>query len=165
MRRFLLLSISVTLIVTLPPSYTLSGIFQYVDDNGVSNYTNVFSRIEEKYRDNLIITEEIKINGMDGGGQFLSGLNPAENKTRNVERIKPDNIVDANKKALRKVLEDKYAILLSEKASLDTNKSYQKRKFKRKYKHRPHIVEMSKRETQLDAMLNEVENQLLNCNC
>ena len=50
-----------------------------------------------------------------------------------------------------------YNRLLEEKKKLDNNKSFQKRRMKRKYKHRPYIKELIKKEQQIINRLEEIE--------
>ncbi len=54
-------------------------------------------------------------------------------------------------------LKAEYNRLLEEKKELDNNKSFQKRRIKRKYKNRPHIKEMIEQEQQIIKRLKEIE--------
>ncbi len=60
-------------------------------------------------------------------------------------------------------LAQEYRILLDEKRGFETNKSYQKRKIKRKYKHRPYIKELIEKEKKLDAQLEAIKIRLDLC--
>jgi hypothetical protein len=54
-------------------------------------------------------------------------------------------------------LKTEYNRLLEEKKELDNNKSFQKRRMKRKYKNRPYIKEMIEQEEQIIKRLEEIE--------
>lgn len=54
-------------------------------------------------------------------------------------------------------LKAEYSRLLEEKKELDNNKSFQKRRMKRKYKNRPYIKEMIEQEEQIIKRLEEIE--------
>jgi len=54
-------------------------------------------------------------------------------------------------------LKTEYNKLLEEKKELDNNKSFQKRRMKRKYKNRPYIKEMIEKEEQIIKRLEELE--------
>ncbi len=54
-------------------------------------------------------------------------------------------------------LKAEYNRLLEEKKELDNNKSFQKRRIKRKYKNRPHIKEMIEQEQQIIKRLKKIE--------
>ena len=55
-------------------------------------------------------------------------------------------------------LEIRYRKLLEQKAALLNNKSYQKRKIKRKYKHRPHIQRLKAEEERVEGELEAIES-------
>lgn len=54
-------------------------------------------------------------------------------------------------------LEEEYNRLLEEKKILDSNKSFQKRRKKRKYKNRPYIKELVEKEEKIIKRLKEIE--------
>ena len=60
-------------------------------------------------------------------------------------------------------LEKEYAALLERKQALDNNKSFQKRRKKRKYKHRPHIKKLVEEEKRIVEMLEMTRKRLDAC--
>jgi len=82
----------------------------------------------------------------------------AEN--RNAGNIDP--IIKAKEESLYFVqlsdeLEGEYKALLEEKMKLENDKSFQKRKIKRKYQNRPYIKELIKKEQRINERLEEIE--------
>ena len=53
--------------------------------------------------------------------------------------------------------EEEYKALLEEKKQLENDKSFQKRKKKRKYKNRPYMQELIKKEQRINERLEELE--------
>lgn len=65
-------------------------------------------------------------------------------------------------KPCKKLAED-YRLLLGEKRDFEENKSYQKRKIKRKYKHRPYMRKLIEGERAVDEKLILIRRQIDKC--
>ena len=73
-----------------------------------------------------------------------------------------DPIIKAKEESLYFVqlsneMEEEYKTLLEEKKKLENDKSFQKRKIKRKYQNRPYIKELIEKEQRLNERLEEIE--------
>ena len=60
-------------------------------------------------------------------------------------------------------LAEEYAVLVEKKRELDNNKSFQKRRKKRKYKHRPHIKKLVEEEKRIEELLEVTRKRLKAC--
>lgn len=142
-------------------------IYQYKDDKGVSHYTDEFSRVPVDKQTDVEVIPEIPYDS----SQDVRVLPYDDMQTRRlideVERRRRQAIRIEVLKQRKEELEKEYQELLAEKSSLDNNKSFQKRRMKKKYKHRSYIRELIKKEqrindrsAELEAELKEIESQL-----
>ena len=124
-------------------------IYRYVDDNGQVNFTDDLSIVPERKRAKVTEQEEIP----------STYRPPAITRSTGSVTVTPSP--QSNEKLQKKQqLEAEYQELLKEKEALDNNKSFQKRRKKRKYKHRPHIKELVEKEQQVIQRLAILEQEL-----
>lgn len=131
-------------------------IYRYVDDKGQVYFTNDLSTVPADKLDGVTVHEE-----------YISTAvppSPAKPQPRVYEpAARLPSQIQAERRARLKEkekLESEYNALIKEKEALDNDKSFQKRRKKRKYKHRPYIQDLIKKEKYLNQRLAELENEL-----
>jgi hypothetical protein len=127
-------------------------IYQYVDKNGKVTFTNDLSTIPADKISEALQYNEIQHDDSIPPAKlpyFDPPPLPSENKAYQKEALEK-----------KKALEKEYSALLKEKQALDNNKSFQKRRTKRKYQNRPYIEELVKKESQIIKRLAELEGKL-----
>lgn len=131
-------------------------IYQYEDDNGQVRYTNDVSSIPSDKLDQVIKIDETKSEQPASTPVYTGPIYPLNNLGPSAEE-RAKQREQAKRKAQ---LEAEYERLLAEKEALDNDKSFQKRRYKRKYQNRPYIQELVKREAWLIQRLADLERQL-----
>ena len=121
-------------------------IYKYVDKNGMVTFTNDLSTIPADKISEALQYDEIQHDDSIPPVKLPSSVSPP--------------LPSADKAYQKEALEKEYNALLKEKQALDNNKSFQTRRKKRKYKHRPYILELVKREKQIVKRLAELEGTL-----
>ncbi len=127
-------------------------IYKYVDKNGMETFTNDLSTIPADKISEALQYNEIQHDDSIPPAKlpsFDSPPLPSENKAYQKEALEK-----------KKALEKEYSALLKEKQVLDDNKSFQTRRKKSKYKHRPYILELVKKEKHIIRRLAELEVEL-----
>jgi hypothetical protein len=127
-------------------------IYKYVDKNGMVAFTNDLSTIPADKISEALQYDEIQHDDSIPPVKLPSSVSPplpSANKAYQKEALKK-----------KKALEKEYSALLKEKQALDNNKSFQKRRTKRKYQNRPYIEELVKKEMQIIKRLAELEGEL-----
>ena len=127
-------------------------IYKYVDKNGMVTFTNDLSTIPADKISEALQYDEIQHDDSIPPVKLPSAVSPplpSADKAYQKEALEK-----------KKALEKEYSALLKEKQALDNNISFQKRRKKRKYQHRPHIVELVKKEEQIVKRLAELEETL-----
>ena len=124
-------------------------IYQYVDKNGMVTFTNDLSTIPEDKISEALQYDEIQHDDSIPPVKLPSSVSPplpSANKDYQKEFLEK-----------KKALEKEYSALLKEKQALDNNKSFQTRRKKSKYRKRPYILELVKKERQIIKRLAELE--------
>jgi len=124
-------------------------IYQYIDDKGYTCFTNDLYMVPENKRPAAIEHKENPIN------------HTSPNINRTAERasvIQPQLPLATNPE--KKELKIEYKELVYEKEFLDNNRSFQKRRIKRKYKRRPHITKLLRKEQQIIERLAQIIDRL-----
>ncbi|MDA3916568.1 MAG: DUF4124 domain-containing protein [Deltaproteobacteria bacterium] len=134
------------MIALIWPAGVSAKIYQYVDKNGMVTFTNDFSTIPADKMSEALQYDEI---------QHDDSIPPVKSPSS----VSPP-LPSANKAYQKEALEKEYSALLKEKQALDNNKSFQKRREKRKYQNRPYIEELVKQEKQIIKRLAELEGKL-----
>ena len=150
MNRFLLL---IVLIWLVWPQCIPAKIYRYVDSDGYQRFTNDFSMIPaDKRHEATVVHEEI---------QTDDSIPPARQPEPSF-RPRPAGSESPKKQHLekREALQEEYDTLLKAKEVLDNNRSFQKRKQKRRYKHRPHIKALVEQEAQIIQRMEEIQEAL-----
>lgn len=144
--------IIIFMIALIWPAGVSAKIYQYVDKNGRVTFTNDFSTIPTDKISEALQYDEIQHDDSIPPVKLPSSVStplPPANKAYQKEALEK-----------KKALEKEYSALLKEKQALDNNKSFQTRRKKRKYKHRPYILELVKKEGQIVKRLAELEETL-----
>lgn len=124
-------------------------IYRYVDDNGQVTFTNDLSSVPESKRAKVTEQEEIQ-------GAYHPPATTIPTRGYTVTPTYQNN----EKIQQKQQLEAKYQELLKEKEALDNNKSFQKRRKKRKYQNRPYIKELVEKEHHIIQSLAKLELEL-----
>jgi len=132
-------------------------IYQYTDDNGQVHYTNEESSIPADKLDQVTATEETESGPAAPAPKYDGPIYPIIEHAQAVEEERAKEKEKARQKA---ELESEYEALLKEKEALDNDKSFQKRRYKRKYQNRPYITELVAKEAELNQRLAELEEEL-----
>lgn len=130
-------------------------IYKFTDDSGQVQYTNVLSSVPADKLKDITELEEYESDVPERSYPSSEPTSPSPNQ---VDSDKEALIV--KKREQRKKIETEYNTLLKEKRDLDNNKSFQKRRKKKKYQNRPYIQELIKKEDQLLNQLSELEAKL-----
>lgn len=129
-------------------------IYRYVDDSGQLNFTDDFSTIPESKRPKVTEQDEIP-------STYHPPAIPKSIESAPVTPSPPEKVPQSEEKLEeKKQLEAEYKALLKEKESLDNNRRFQSRKNRNKYKYRPYIKRLAKKEQQVIKRLAEVEKEL-----
>jgi hypothetical protein len=123
-------------------------VYQYTDENGSIHYTNDLSSIP---LDKLPRAIEHKEYESDSTSEPSVTPEPSRSYDETIPEEQPAD--RKNNEALKM----EYQQLLKEKEAIDNDESFQKRKEKRKYKHRPYIKDMVEKEKNIIDRLKEVE--------
>jgi uncharacterized protein YgiM (DUF1202 family) len=140
--------------------------YQYVDKQGITHYTNELTDVPADRRSD--VTEHPEVQTEPLPKSVLRSLHKTEAEVRATQQRaarkaalqKRRNLRIKELKHKKAALNNEYQQLLKEKSALDNNKSFQARKNRYKYKHRPYIVAMVKREQQIRKRLVELEAQM-----
>ncbi|MEN8212131.1 MAG: DUF4124 domain-containing protein [Thermodesulfobacteriota bacterium] len=144
--------IMIFMIALIWPAEVSAKIYQYVDKNGMVTFTNDFSTIPADKMSEALKYDEIQHDDSIPPAQLpSSGSSPLPSANKAYQK-------DALEK--EKALEKEYNALLKEKQALDNNKSFQKRREKRKYQNRPYIKDLVKKEKHIIKRLAELEEKL-----
>lgn len=136
-------------------------IYQYEDDNGYVHYTNDIASVPTEKLSEIIRYNELR------GDDLLTAPASAQQVRRSTGTTAVKKTTRSQKfsqkkrlRTLKKSLENEYERLLKDKTALDNDKSFQKRRKKKKYKNRPYIKALVKKEQQMEKRLVEVETAL-----
>ena len=140
------------MIALIWPVGASATIYKYVDKNGMVIYTNDLSTIPADKISEALQYDEIQHNDSIPPAKLPSSVSPPLPSA--------DKAYEKEALEKKKALEKEYSALLKEKQTLDDNKSFQKRREKRKYQNRPYIEELVKRERQIIKRLAELEEKL-----
>ena len=138
---------------------SLSGatIYQYVDDKGEVHYTNELSSVPADKLDQVTVMEETPRDPQQPPAPKYSGpIYPLLQQSPSAEELAKQKDLQQKKQQL----EAEYQKLLKEKEALDNNKSFQTRRHKYKYKHRPYIIALEKKEAEINQRLADLKRQL-----
>lgn len=147
-------------------NHASAEIYRYVDDNGISHFTNDLSTIPENKLSQVVEEIEYKktpTNEKWGESRKGNYSSPSDQNSDPEEDIrKAEALQKKRSKAVREALEAEYQRLLKEKAAINDNEAFQKRKVNPKYKHRPPIEAIGKREEEIKKRLFEIEAEIRN---
>lgn len=137
-------------------------VYRYVDDKGIAHFTNDLSTIPDNKLPEVVERRE---DPRGTAGEASVGVplrsptpgNDPEEEIRKAETFRKKKL-NADKAAL----EAEYGRLLKDKADIDNDTGFQKRRDKRKYKHRPQIEARVKEEEGIKKRLAEIEQELKN---
>lgn len=145
-------------------AFVNAEIYRYVDENGVPHFTNDLSTVPEKKIPEITEGTEYKSSETDNKAFELRKSGQSRPRTHrhdySEENRKQEALRKQNLKAQKEALDAEYRTLLKEKAEIDGNEGFQKRRDKNKYKHRPHIEALVKREEELKKRLAEIEAEI-----
>jgi len=140
------------MIALIWPAGVSAKIYQYMDKNGMVTFTNNLSTIPEDKISEALQYDDIQHDDSIPPSKSQSSVSPplpSANKAYQKEVLEK-----------KKALEKEYSVLLKEKQALDNNKSFQKRRTKRKYQNRPYIEELVKKERKIIKRLAELKKKL-----
>ncbi len=146
MRRTAVVILTLGIVLCRPVA---AKVYKYIDDKGYTCFTNDLYMVPEKKRPAVIEHKE----------NSITHTSPVINKT--VERtpvIQSQSPSATNPQ--KKYLKAEYQELIYEKEFLDNNRSFQKRRIKKKYKHRPQITKLLRKEQQIIERLAEIIDRL-----
>jgi hypothetical protein len=147
-------------------NHASAEIYRYVDDNGISHFTNDLSTIPENKLSQVAEEIEYKKAPTDekwGESRKSNYSSPSASPSDSEEENRKAEALQKKKsKAAREALETEYQRLLKEKAAINDNETFQKRKVNPKYKHRPPIEAIVKREEEIKKRLSEIEAEIRN---
>jgi hypothetical protein len=137
-----------------------AAVYQDLENGGAAHYTNELSEMTaDKLPDAVELKKVASKPSLKTQVSLYDDPMPritvAQEESQRREALQKNGL-----KQRKEMLEREYHQLLGEKLALDKNKSFQKRRIKRKYKHRPYIQEMIKKEWQIKARLMQVEAEL-----
>ena len=138
-------------------------IYRYVDDDGVVRFTDDAVKIPAEHAPKAIVLPSVKIqpDAVETSGEPVP--TPAS-ETKAIPSLIQEEAVPRERPETRTTriqqLEQEYGQLLKQKQVFEENRSYQKRKIKRKYKHRPSIKAKIDAERKIDQRMQEVASQL-----
>ena len=149
MKRLWMLILAIVLIWPVTVS---AKVYRYVDEQGQERFTNDLSTIPPDQLSSVEEYDEIQSDDSIPPAKFPTRKSPARTIIKK----------SSNKQALqkKKALEEEYQTLLKEKEALDEDKSFQKRRKKRKYKNRPYMRELLEKEARIIERLAEIEEEL-----
>ncbi|MFH0726990.1 MAG: DUF4124 domain-containing protein [Pseudomonadota bacterium] len=143
-----------------------AAVYRYVDDQGVAHFTNDLSTVPENKISEVVEgteyqqdTQNQKSIGSDNRIPSRSSHPGSDDEEMN---RKAEDFKKRKLKADKAALETEYGLLLKEKAAIDNDAGFQKRRDKNKYKHRPHIEERVKREEEVKKRMAEIETEIKN---
>lgn len=142
---------------TILASSALAAVYQYTDDSGQVHYTNDLSSVPEDKLDQVTETKETDSGEAAPAPKYSGPIYPIIEHAEAVEKERAKERELAQQKA---ELEAEYEALLKEKEALDNDKSFQKRRTKRKYQNRPYIQELVAKEAQINERLMQLETEL-----
>ncbi len=123
-------------------------VYQYTDENGSIHYTNDLSSIPLDKLPRAIEHKEYE-------SDSTSEPSVTPEPSRSYDETTPEEQLTDRKN--KEALEMEYQQLLKEKEAIDNDESFQKRREKRKYKHRPYIKELVEKEQKIIDRLKEIE--------
>ncbi len=132
-------------------------IYQYTDDKGEVHYTNDISSVPQDKLKDLTTTAETKDDKTPPAPEYTGPTYPILQKAAADAAKKKQEKERLEKK---QALEAEYNTLLKEKQAIDNNKSFQARRNRYKYKHRPYIIALEKKDAELKQRLSEIEEEL-----
>ena len=131
-------------------------IYQYTDDKGEVHFTNELSTVPADKLDKVTSTPETESVNQPPPAPYTGPEYPLLQQAPSQEAIAEKRAQLKKKQAL----EAEYQTLLKEKEAIDNNKSFQSRRNRYKYKHRPYIIELEKKDAQIKQRLADIEAQL-----
>ena len=132
-------------------------IYEYVDDQGEVHYTNELSSVPADKLDQVTEMKETESDPQQQPAPKYSGpIYPLLQQSPSAEELAKQR----DQLQRKQQLEAEYQRLLKEKEALDNDKSFQTRRYKYKYKHRPYIIELEKKEARINQGLADLEQQL-----
>lgn len=152
MRPLFLLLIGMVMYGT---SVSFAEMYRYVDNQGVVHYTNDLANVPEDKRSS--VSEESEYQNDSPDVATPKKIAPAPMQRAPFTTDLPSGSLKTDRAKQKAALEAEYKSLVLEKAAIDNDASFQKRKNKTKYKHRPYIEEKVKTEEQLNQRLSEIE--------
>ena len=135
-------------------------VYQYVDEEGVTHYTNDMTMVPVDKRSGVTEYPEIQT---EPGTE--NQIHPHANSNVQIRAVEEEaqerrGLREKKLKEQKMELEREYEQLLIERSAIENDTSFQKRRTKTKYKNRPYIQELIKREQQINARLVEIEAKM-----
>jgi hypothetical protein len=141
-------------------------VYRYVDDQGVAHFTNDLSTVPENKISEVVEGTEYQPDTHDqksnGSGVRIPSRPSSRGSDTEAENRKAEAHAKSKLDADKAALETEYGLLLQEKAAIDNDAGFQKRRDKKKYKHRPYIEERVKREEEIKKRMAEIESEIKN---
>ena len=134
-----------------------AAIYRYLDDAGQERYTNDLSSVPPDKLGRVTERGETESADVPASPSQSYSRPSAPQQDAAAETRKREEAAQRQK---RKTLEAEYQTLLKEKEALDSDKSFQKRRNKDKYRNRPYILELKEKETGIKKRLSELEQEL-----
>ena len=137
-------------------SEATATIYQYVDDQGKVHYTNELSSVPADKLDQVTEMEETSSDDVPPAPKYSGPIYPLNQQPLAAEV----QAKQRERQQRKQQLEAEYQRLLKEKEAIDDNQSFQTRRHKYKYKHRPYIIALEKRDAELTKQLADLKRQL-----
>ena len=133
-----------------------AAIYRYLDDAGQERYTNDLSSVPPDKLGQVTEQTETESKDIPAPPPQTYSRPSAPQQDASVETRKREE----QQRQKRKALEAEYQALLKEKEALDSDKSFQKRRNKDKYRNRPYILELEAKEAGIKKRISELEKEL-----
>jgi hypothetical protein len=169
MKRMTAYLFSMIFWLVLPAS---AEVYRYMDDKGIAHFTNDLSTVPENKLSEVVEGIEYQRGTADeksiGSGKSSQSRSSGQDSETEEANRKAEALAKSKLEADKETLKTEYGLLLKEKAAIDNDAGFQRRRDKNKYKHRPHIEELVKKEegikkrrAEIEAEIKNVESQLL----
>lgn len=131
-------------------------IYHYVDDRGEAHYTNDLSSVPADKLNQVTEMGETESEGQPPAPKYSGPIYPLVQEPPSADELAEQR----NRLRRKQQLEIEYQRLLKEKEALENDKSFQTRRYKRKYQNRPYIKELVEKEAVINQRLTDLERQL-----